>query len=71
MTCACGKETEPGKDECFRCRVASVGFGFRGGGFLYGRGNFSERTNAEYINEHVGDVKREGVAHMGSQEWQG
>ncbi len=71
MTCACGKEAEPGKDECFRCRVASVGFGFRGGGFLYGRANFSERTNAEYVAEHVGDVKREGVAHMGSQEWSG
>jgi hypothetical protein len=38
---------------------------------MYGRHNFAERTNAEYVAEHVGDVKRPGIAHLGSQEWQG
>jgi len=51
--------------------VATVGFGWRGGGHLYGRANFAERTNREWIAEHVGDPKREGIAHLGSQEWQG
>ena len=64
------KEAEAGTDTCFRCRVASVGFGWHGGGFLYGRHNFAERTNAEFVNEHVGEVKdNPRYAHMGSQEW--
>lgn len=68
----CGmRPAEEGRDTCFRCRVLSVGFGWRGGGHLYGRENFSERTNAEYVAEHIGDVKRPGIAHLGSQEWQG
>jgi hypothetical protein len=68
----CGtKEVEEGSTTCFRCRVATVGFGFRGGGHLYGRDNFAARTNAEFVAEHVGDVNRPGIAHMGSQEWQG
>jgi hypothetical protein len=59
MTCVdCGsKEAEPGSDTCFRCRVATVGFGWRGGGFGYGRSNFAARTNTEFLNEHVGDVR--------------
>jgi len=67
----CGiKEAETQSDTCFRCRVATVGFGFRGGGFLYGRHNFSERTNAEFLNEHVGEVRdNKRYAHLGSQEW--
>jgi len=63
------KEAEPDSDTCFRCRVASVGFGWKGGGFNFGRSNFSSRTNAEFVAEHVGDTT--GAAHMGSQEWQG
>lgn len=54
MICSCGKDAEPGREECFRCRVLSVGYVWRGGGHQYGRQNFSERTNAEYVNEHVG-----------------
>ena len=57
MNCRCGKEREPGSDTCFRCRVASVGFAFVGGGG-YGRSAFSSRTNAEFLNETVGDVKQ-------------
>ena len=73
MICtSCGrKPAEADRDTCFRCRVATVGFGWRGGGHLYGRANFAERTNREWIAEHVGDPKREGIAHLGSQEWQG
>ena len=65
------RSAEEGSDTCFRCRVVSIGFGFRGGGHLYGRQNFSARTNAEYVAEHVGDVNRPGVAHVGSGGWQG
>jgi hypothetical protein len=54
----CGlKPAEPGRDECFRCRVISVGFGWRGGGYNFGRHNFHDRTNAEFVNEHVGEVR--------------
>jgi hypothetical protein len=55
--CRCGKDVEPGKAECFRCRVSTVGFAFVGGGG-YGRSAFTERTNAEWLNENVGDVKQ-------------
>jgi hypothetical protein len=37
--------------------VRSVGFGFKGGGFTFGRKNFTARTNAEFVNEHVGEVR--------------
>ena len=66
-TC-CMKEAEPGKDECFRCRVQSVGFRFVGGGG-YGRASFTGRTNQEFLNEHVGDVRREGVEKMDGRVW--
>ena len=68
MTCACGKEAEPGKDECFRCRVASVSFRYIGGGG-YGRASFVGRTNQEFLNEHVGDVRREGVEKVDGRVW--
>jgi hypothetical protein len=51
------KEAEEHRDLCFRCRVATIGFNWRGGGLAYGRDNFSARTNAEYLNEHVGGVR--------------
>ena len=55
MICeTCGaKEAEVGHPECFRCRVASVGFAFVGGGG-YGRETFSKRTNYEFLNETIG-----------------
>lgn len=56
MICQCGKDAEPGKVECFRCRVSSVSYRFIGGGG-YGRASFVGRTNQEFLNEHVGDVK--------------
>lgn len=70
MICdTCGaKEAEVGRTECFRCRVATVGFSFVGGGG-YGRATFTERTNAEFIAEHVGDVRRPEVEHMDGRVW--
>ena len=65
------KLAEGNSDTCFRCRVATIGFTWRGGGFVYGRSNFSARTNAEYLAEHVGDVTRPEMAHLGSQEYSG
>ena len=56
--CEC-KEAEEQSDLCFKCRVATIRFGWRGGGFAYGRSNFSARTNAEFLNEHVGDVRND------------
>ena len=37
--------------------MSTVGFAFVGGGG-YGRSTFTERTNAEWLNENVGDVKQ-------------
>jgi len=63
----CGrKPVQEGRDTCFRCRVITQGTIWRGGGFLYGRDNFSTRTNREFIAEHVGDTA--GKAHLGSKE---
>lgn len=56
MKCKCGKKAEPGKDECFRCRVSSVGFKFVGGGG-YTRESFHEYTIAERQREMLGDRK--------------
>lgn len=47
------KTAEPDGEECFRCRIRGVGFTFRGGGG-YTRESFRERTNTEFLNEHVG-----------------
>lgn len=63
------KPVEAGGDTCFRCRVATVGYTWHGGGHNFGRSNFSARTNAEFVAEHVGD--NPNAAHMGSGEWQG
>jgi len=51
--CACGKTVEPGRLECFRCRVSSVGFTWRGGA-LEGRRGFNHMTRGEFLKEHLG-----------------
>ena len=51
-TCACGKTAEPGRDECFHCRVSSVGFTFNGGA-LQGRAGFKAMTKHEWMKEHL------------------
>ena len=50
--CACGKWAEPGRDECFHCRVSSVGFTFNGGA-LQGRAGFKHMTKNEWLREHL------------------
>jgi hypothetical protein len=45
--CACGKPIEPGRDECFRCRVSTVGYTWRGGA-REGHGSF-HRTRTDYL----------------------
>jgi len=67
ITCA-ERLAEIGREECFRCRVSSVSFRFIGGGG-YGRASFVGRTNTEFLNEHVGDVRREGVEKMDGRVW--
>lgn len=52
MQCACGKTAEPGRDECFHCRVSSVGFTFNGGA-LQGRAGFKAMTKNEFLKEHL------------------
>lgn len=55
MTCRCGRfPVEDGRDECFNCRVSSVGFRFVGGGG-YGRRSFHDRTTNERRAEILGD----------------
>jgi hypothetical protein len=54
MSCECGRPVEAGRDECFRCRVATVGFSFRGGG-TYGRASFNDMTISERRADVLGD----------------
>jgi len=75
MLCAtCGvKSAEQGREECFRCRVSSVGFAFAGGGG-YGREAFSRGTNTEWLNEHVGfdhreQIRSEAVTRKDDRVW--
>jgi hypothetical protein len=45
---------EDGSDICFHCRVASVGFSFRGGG-TYGQSRFNDMTLSERRADILGD----------------
>lgn len=58
--CACGKFAEPGRDTCFRCRVASVGFSWKGGA-LYGKDGF-HTTQREFLKEHTGNEFQKELA---------
>lgn len=66
----CGvKPIKAGYKTCYRCHVNGFGVNWKGGGFNFGRHNFSARTNAEFVNEHVGDVRgNPNIAHLGSKE---
>lgn len=52
--CPCGRGNlvEAGKTECFRCRVSSIGWGFRGGALTDSKG--FHRTQREFLMEHTG-----------------
>lgn len=56
MKChTCNKRLpEAGSQECFNCRVRTVGFSFVGGGG-YTRASFHDRTIAEKRAEILGD----------------
>jgi hypothetical protein len=56
MKChTCNKRLpEEGSDECFNCRVRSVGFSFVGGGG-YTRATFHDHTVAERRADILGD----------------
>jgi hypothetical protein len=65
----CGNVAETGSDECYRHRLLSVGFSWRGGGGTY-RKAFHERTNAEWMRENLGsaddrDLAKKGIERTG------
>jgi len=57
VNCECGKPAEPGRDECFRCRVSGVSFAFRGGA-LVGRSGW-HKTRAEHHQQQFGMTEKE------------
>jgi hypothetical protein len=63
MQCDCGKEAEPGRDTCFRCRVAGVGFTFKGSAMI-GRKGWN-RTANEWKQEHLGTTDDRELAKRG------
>ena len=59
--CACGKRvTEPGREECFHCRVSTIGFAFRGGAVV-GRDGF-HMTKQDFLREHTGSETEKQLA---------
>lgn len=57
----CGNVAETGKDECFRHRVASVGFALRSPAVA---GDF-HRTASEWKKEHLGSSDDRELAKRG------
>lgn len=69
MQCACGKTAETGRDECFRCRVSSVGFTWRGGAFE-GRNGFNHMTKTEFLKRHLhADSEKELAKRPGVERY--
>lgn len=50
--CECGKEIAADQGECYRCRVASVGWALKGGA-LVGSDAWN-MTKTDYLREHMG-----------------
>jgi hypothetical protein len=63
MNCECGKPAEPGKTECFRCRVSSVGFSLRGPAIQGNRGFHT--TKREWMEKHLGTSDDRVLAKQG------
>jgi len=64
VTCSCGKEAEEGSDECFNCRVSTVGYSWHGGA-MYGKSSWN-KSRVEHMTEHFGTTDdrvmgREGI----------
>lgn len=56
----CGNIAETGKVECFRHRVMSVGFSWRGGAIV-GRDGWNT-TKGDFLREHVGVDSEKEIA---------
>ena len=59
----CGNFAESGKDECFKHRVASVGFTLKGSA-MNGSSNWN-RTASEWKREHLGTDDDRELAKRG------
>jgi len=60
-TCRCGKIAEAGRNECFRCRVSTVGFAMTGPA---NRRNFHQ-TVRDFKEEHLGTTDDRELAARG------
>jgi len=60
-SCACGKEIAATESECYRCRVASVGFGLKAPA-VDGQWH---RTKREWMLENLGTVDDRELAKRG------
>jgi hypothetical protein len=61
--CSCGRsftEAQSSGDVCFKCKLSSVGFTYKGGGG-FGRAAFHEGTNREAEAEIVREAAKNGV----------
>ena len=61
MNCACGKEIASTESECYRCRVASVGFALRAPAV---DGQF-HRTKNEWMQENLGTTNDRELGKRG------
>ena len=60
----CERPAEMGKDECFYHRISGVSFRFRGGGGV-SKHAFHERTNQEWMREHLGTTDDRELGRQG------
>ena len=56
----CTNRAEPGKDECFRHRVLSVGFAWKGGAVV-GRDGWN-MTKGDFLRNHLGTDSEKELA---------
>jgi hypothetical protein len=57
----CGvKPAEEGRTTCFRCRVATVGYGWRGGAVV-GRNGWNI-TKSEWLSQNIGSESEKQLA---------
>lgn len=53
---------------CFRHRVLGVGFNWSGGGYTFGRRNFSAMTNGEFLRRNIGDPNHESMSKVSTRK---
>lgn len=59
----CPNAAEEGTDECYRHRLLSVGFNWRGGALIGKRGFHTTRN--EYMTEHMGTTDDRELGRRG------